>query len=583
MLPVVVESQPRTMSRSIVTAAAGGLLVFVGIVALATNGTSPTPDSNLAAPSMLATPTANTTIAGDHYNIAKNMDYDGDDKVDFKELKRYMHQIKKDHPEWFQPNGGLIDQSYQRMVKACDGVGAEGRRLLNTPVADEPSDPTAPPNKLLLPYIQTATIGDSTFNYYSNVDLEKGGNYKMAMLVFHGATRDAHSYFCTGVATMNYQDEYATSDIAIIAPDFNYKNDWMIKTYAQEHDQNGTALYWSHSLDYRTGSRSSAKYPSGAKNREPVSSFAVIDHLVGLLNSTAAFPNLGMISVVGHSAGGQVVQRYAMATHIQPAPYSQPGEKSVKLSIDLRFVIANPSSWAYLDDRRWAYNCSKSAQTCSSGYLKIPTPDNARYSTASKDGKFYTTLDNGLGVTDDNGAPHTAQVEINPKGEFWCWDPDYNKWHYGIGSGFDDGNHEYLMDTNWERNVDNYALRNVVYLAGMLDMCSPAVPWYNETGMIGSDALQQYSSACDFHHLDTRCPAMLEGPWREYRALHYMVYLEKFYGESVHKLVQLTVQQDLGLVPDVGHNGLGMLTSEEATVATYSPVAQGTVSQWTKE
>ena len=36
-----------------------------------------------------------------------------------------------------------------------------------------------------------------------------------------------------GVATMNYQDEYATSDIAIIAPDFNYKNDWMIKTYAQ--------------------------------------------------------------------------------------------------------------------------------------------------------------------------------------------------------------------------------------------------------------------------------------------------------------------------------------------------------------
>jgi hypothetical protein len=65
------------------------------------------------------------------------------------------------------------------------------------------------------------------------------------------------------------------------------------------------------------------------------------------------WPNLQKIVVTGHSAGGQVVGRYAMATQIPQAA-------------SIRFVPLNPSSWAYLVPQRPVSGSTTSFTTPSS-------------------------------------------------------------------------------------------------------------------------------------------------------------------------------------------------------------------------
>lgn len=58
---------------------------------------------------------------------------------------------------------------------------------------------------------------------------------------------------------------------------------------------------------------------------------------------------------------------------------------------------------------------------------------------------------------------------------------------------------------------------------------------------------------CFRNSMDTRCPAMLEGPYRRSRGIQYMKYLETFYNKPTHKLI---------IVPDMGHNATGMFGSD---------------------
>jgi hypothetical protein len=53
------------------------------------------------------------------------------------------------------------------------------------------------------------------------------------------------------------------------------------------------------------------------------------------------FPNLKTIVVAGHSAGAQFVTRYEMLNQIHG-----------KLGIPISYVVANPSSYAYIDNLR---------------------------------------------------------------------------------------------------------------------------------------------------------------------------------------------------------------------------------------
>jgi pimeloyl-ACP methyl ester carboxylesterase len=75
-----------------------------------------------------------------------------------------------------------------------------------------------------------------------------------------------------------------------------------------------------------------------------VSSFGALDQIIKHLGNRTLFPVLREIVVAGHSGGGQVVQRFALTGHDHPSLQTE--------GIRLRFVVANPSSYAYFSPQR---------------------------------------------------------------------------------------------------------------------------------------------------------------------------------------------------------------------------------------
>ncbi|WP_442920643.1 alpha/beta fold hydrolase [Massilia sp. S19_KUP03_FR1] len=76
----------------------------------------------------------------------------------------------------------------------------------------------------------------------------------------------------------------------------------------------------------------------------PVSSFDVIDSIIQRLTDRRKFPNLKIIVLAGHSAGGQFVQRYAVVGH---------GADALSAAdIHVRYVVANPATYLYFTDKR---------------------------------------------------------------------------------------------------------------------------------------------------------------------------------------------------------------------------------------
>ena len=90
---------------------------------------------------------------------------------------------------------------------------------------------------------------------------------------------------------------------------------------------------------WRAGAESDPRAdPSGGRT---VSSFAVLDEIVqAIVANRKTYPRVRLVVIAGHSSGGQIVQRHALFTRLPP-------------SLPVRHAVANPSSFAYLDARRW--------------------------------------------------------------------------------------------------------------------------------------------------------------------------------------------------------------------------------------
>jgi hypothetical protein len=65
-----------------------------------------------------------------------------------------------------------------------------------------------------------------------------------------------------------------------------------------------------------------------------------VDRIVTTLSNQTSFPKLELITIAGHSSGGQFVQRYSLLT-------------SSWLSNRMSAVVANPSNYAYLTPSRF--------------------------------------------------------------------------------------------------------------------------------------------------------------------------------------------------------------------------------------
>ena len=181
-------------------------------------------------------------------------------------------------------------------------------------------------------------VGSRYVGYYGSHDLNLASTeVKRAVILVHGLHRHAADSYATLVTSACVAEGqqftiHPTRETILLAPHFLRDDD----------DRPSDNYHYWENDDHWVGGYHSEVSPT-------VSSYGVIDafinHLVGRrsrLDLKRRYPNLEMIVVAGHSAGGQFTHRYA-------ATNSRDGNLA---GIRIRYVVANPSSYLYLDDQR---------------------------------------------------------------------------------------------------------------------------------------------------------------------------------------------------------------------------------------
>jgi hypothetical protein len=147
-----------------------------------------------------------------------------------------------------------------------------------------------------------------------------------ALIVIHGTGRDADNYFRTALAATFLAG--GLDDTAVIVPRIASS----AGTCRDELAANEVS--WSCTGDsWRSG--------GAAVSNPKLTSFDFTDEILRKLANKQIFPNLKSIVVSGHSAGGQYVDRYAMANTLHET-----------LGVPVTYIVSNPSSYAYLDNMR---------------------------------------------------------------------------------------------------------------------------------------------------------------------------------------------------------------------------------------
>ena len=148
-----------------------------------------------------------------------------------------------------------------------------------------------------------------------------------ALIVIHGRLRNAQTYLHSAEQAATQAGQLSTT--LIVAPQF--LND----TDDTRHALPDAVLRW-HANDWMAG--------APALSPASLSSYAALDKILERLDDRKRFPNLREVVVAGHSGGAQVVQRYALTTQADKALQAD--------GIKVRYVIANPSSYAYFNAQR---------------------------------------------------------------------------------------------------------------------------------------------------------------------------------------------------------------------------------------
>ncbi|KAF1011749.1 MAG: hypothetical protein GAK32_00635 [Pseudomonas fluorescens] len=147
------------------------------------------------------------------------------------------------------------------------------------------------------------------------------------IIIVHGKLRNAQTY----LQSAETADEHAgqANNTLVIAPQFLNELD------VKRNHLDDQLLRWNDN-DWMAGDNSTGP--------GQISSYGALDQIIKHLGNRKLFPALKEIVVAGHSGGGQVVQRFALTGHDHPMLQTE--------GISLRYVVANPSSYAYFTPQR---------------------------------------------------------------------------------------------------------------------------------------------------------------------------------------------------------------------------------------
>jgi len=274
----------------------------------------------------------------------------------------------------------------------------------------------------------------------------KNESITQAFVFLHGILRDADNHFRTALAAAFLADKL--NDTMIVAPRFASNS-------SAPGNENGNCrdalaadeANWFCDSQRPDTWRSGGPEIGGSK----LSSFDFMDEILRRLARKEVFPNLRTIVIAGHSAGGQFVIRYEMLNQVHDT-----------LGVPITYLVANPSSYAYVDNLR---------PTASA----LPATISAPASTGSA-----------------SGAASPPPVFLPYADAKNC--TGYDIWPYGLKA-----RPAYSSILSDEQISKQLVARSVTYLLGEADVLPLGV-------------------------FDTSCPAMAQGPTRLGRGLAFHKY-----------------------------------------------------------
>ena len=149
-----------------------------------------------------------------------------------------------------------------------------------------------------------------------------------AVIIFHGLLRNGNDYYTAAVKLLAESGARQSATL-LLAPNFLAVAD------AGKPGVDGMPLWtvqgWIVGEDAVNG-------------RFALSSLDVLDDLVASLSDREHLPALKRVVIAGHSGGAQIAQRYAVLNAID--------ERTRARGIELRYIVANPSSYLYFDNLR---------------------------------------------------------------------------------------------------------------------------------------------------------------------------------------------------------------------------------------
>ncbi|AVA21280.1 hypothetical protein NXC24_CH01629 [Rhizobium sp. NXC24] len=173
------------------------------------------------------------------------------------------------------------------------------------------------------------------------------------LIVIHGTLRNADAYYAAGQRLLAKAGDLAKGTM-VVAPQF------LIRSDAKAFSLSAQTLAWTQS-GWKSG--------EPARQAAPISSFSALDALLQHFADRRLYPSLKSVVVMGHSAGAQLVQRYAVV--------GREAETLASDGVSVRYLVANPSSYLYFDNERPA------APDQSGGLASCPKATQWRYGLTS--------------------------------------------------------------------------------------------------------------------------------------------------------------------------------------------------------
>ena len=341
--------------------------------------------------------------------------------------------------------------------------------------------------------------------YYATGDLDTDGQkgIQRAVIIVHGFLRNGNQYYCASynalmaLDVLNIDGAPNFENTIVMAPQFLSNGDLCWDKDKDPSSSRIIDLDSSPPVDCGLPVwYSNQSWVNGQLNSNPVSSFGFPDYIysydvfnlmIDRLSDTIYFPDMKNITLFGFSAGGQTMQRYAIMPKYQE-----------KEHVHVRFVISDPSGFAYFDDRRPLTDGSAdfAVPRLDDEEKKATSPGKVKSKWIPDQWKTTMSLNQWIGGPDDLGANAlpVEQFGESKSNTQWgkhgtgmgmlsgmlvdwipSWDEglcyQFNEWRLGLKDI-----NGYLLNVQNEGNLDegikNYIRKDITYMIGWQDTCN---------------------------------------------------------------------------------------------------------------